>query len=70
MTAGDAATIPGGIGAIQVKLHHIHTMVESAGHVEFSTGSANGRILNKIQRGYLQTQLNNLHSIPTDCPSA
>ena len=69
MTAGDAATIPGGIESIQVKLHHVHTMVESAGSVEFSVSSAEGRTLNKIQRGYLQTQRNNLHSIPTDCPS-
>ena len=69
MTAGDAATIPGGIESIQVKLHHVHTMVEPAGSVEFSASSAEGRTLNKIQRGYLQTQLNNLHSIPTDCPT-
>jgi alpha-L-rhamnosidase len=69
MTAGDAATIPGGIESIQVKLHHVHTMVETAGGVEFSESSAEGRTLNKIQRSYLQTQLNNLHSIPTDCPT-
>jgi len=69
MTADDAATIPGGIESIQVKLHHVHTMVESAGDVEFNASSAEGRTLNKIQRGYLQTQLNNLHSIPTDCPT-
>jgi hypothetical protein len=69
MTASDAATIPGGIESIQVKLHYVHTMVESAGGVEFSTKSAEGRVLNKIQKSYLQTQKNNLHSIPTDCPS-
>lgn len=69
MTAADAATIPGGIESVQVKLHHVHTMVESAGSVEFSESSAEGRTLNKIQKSYLQTQLNNLHSIPTDCPT-
>ena len=69
MTASDAATIPGGIESIQVKLHYVHTIVESAGGVEFSTKSAEGRVLNKIQKSYLQTQKNNLHSIPTDCPS-
>jgi hypothetical protein len=69
MTAHDAATIPGGIESIHVKLHHVHTMVESAGGVEFSSSSANGKTLNKIQKSYLQTQRNNLHSVPTDCPS-
>eukprot|EP00035_Acanthoeca_spectabilis_P001641 m.81646 g.81646 ORF g.81646 m.81646 type:complete len:919 (+) comp11023_c0_seq1:572-3328(+) len=69
MSAGDAATIPGGIESIGVKLHHVHTLVESAGNVEFDSSSADGRTLNKIQRGYLQTQRNNLHSIPTDCPT-
>ena len=69
MTAHDAATIPGGIESIQVKLHHVHTMVESAGGVTFSAGTAEGRTLNSIQSSYLQTQRNNLHSIPTDCPT-
>jgi hypothetical protein len=69
MTEDDAATIPGGIESIQVKLHHVHTLVEPAGSIEFSASSANGRTLNKIQRSYLQTQRNNLHSVPTDCPS-
>ena len=69
MTAADAATIPGGIESIQVRLHHVHTMVDAAGGVEFSAKSAEGRTLNKIQSGYLQTQRNNLHSIPTDCPT-
>merc|ERR1711871_1504953 len=44
-------------------------MVESAGGVEFSASSAEGRTLNKIQKSYLQTQRNNLHAIPTDCPT-
>lgn len=69
MTESDAATIPGGIEAVQVNLHHVHTMVESAGSVKFSSSTEDGRTLNKIQRSYLQTQLNNLHSIPTDCPT-
>ena len=69
MTASDAASIPGGIESIQVKLHHVHTMVESAGGVKFNESTAAGGTLNKIQRSYLQTQLNNLHSIPTDCPT-
>jgi alpha-L-rhamnosidase len=69
MTTGDAATIPGGIESIQVELDYIHTMVESAGGVKFNASSAEGRTLNKIQMGYLQTQRNNLHSIPTDCPT-
>jgi hypothetical protein len=69
ISVADAATIPGGIESIQVRLHHVHTMVEAAGGVEFSASSAEGRTLNKIQKSYLQTQKNNLHSIPTDCPS-
>jgi hypothetical protein len=43
---------------------HVHTRVQPVGHVHF-----NSTTLNKIQDAILRTQLNNLHSLPSDCPT-
>lgn len=41
----------------------VHTDAASAGH--FTCSDA---VLNNIQKAVVQTELNNLHSVPTDCP--
>ena len=43
---------------------HVHSRVEQIGHVHFES-----EVLNKIQGAILRTQLNNLHSLPSDCPT-
>jgi len=43
---------------------HVHTRVQQIGHVHFES-----EVLNKIQDAILRTQLNNLHSLPSDCPT-
>lgn len=44
-----------------------HSLVPHTGHVHFTNTSL--AILNEIQAAVQQTQLSNLHSIPTDCPT-
>lgn len=55
---------PGPLTADNIEAVHVHTDVPSAG--EFS---AENPLLNRIQSAVRLTFLNNLHSIPTDCPT-
>ena len=43
---------------------HVHSRVEQVGRVQFEDPT-----LNRIQDAIVRTQLNNLHSVPTDCPT-
>jgi hypothetical protein len=43
---------------------HVHTRVKLLGHLHFENET-----LRKIQDAILRTQLNNLHSLPSDCPT-
>jgi alpha-L-rhamnosidase len=44
---------------------HVHTRVQKIGHVHFPSRPT----LNLIQDAIVRTQLNNLHSLPSDCPT-
>ena len=44
----------------------VHTNVKKTGDVKFNESLA---VLNGIQRAYVYTQLSNMHSHPTDCPT-
>jgi alpha-L-rhamnosidase len=55
--------LPAGAG-LEVEARVVHTDVESTG--EFRSSSS---VLNGIQEAVRQTQLNNLHGLPEDCPT-
>ena len=46
----------------------VHTDLKVEGRLSFDDASPEGKILDKIHRAVVQTQLSNVHSLPTDCP--
>lgn len=47
---------------------YMHSDVEQHGQVSFTGASAEGAVLDSIHKMVVQTQRDNIHSIPTDCP--
>ena len=45
-----------------------HSDIERHGHVSFVGASAEGAVLDAVHKMVVQTQRDNIHSIPTDCP--
>lgn len=52
-----------GVIVTQIRGWQVHTLVEQTGHFLCSND-----LLNRTYRAILQTEQNNLHSVPTDCP--
>ena len=55
--------IEGKAEVVSAIAHHVHNDVKKTGHFECSD-----EILNALHKNVLYTELNNLHSIMTDCP--
>jgi len=54
---------PGTPGFDTLEAQYVHSAVKRTGEIQLSSN-----LLNEIQRGVVETQESNLHSIPTDCP--
>jgi alpha-L-rhamnosidase len=57
------------LGDLEVRGLYMHSDVERHGQVAVGNGvSEEGVVLDSIHKMVVQTQRDNIHSIPTDCP--
>ena len=65
---GSTAGLELALGDLSVHGLYMHSDIERHGHVSFVGASAEGAVLDAVHKMVVQTQRDNIHSIPTDCP--